>query len=346
MLFNTTYGKSRFCKLPMWRRQLVKAAVFKPFSASIFFSSEMEKIIVEIAASSDLIHVNRLNMALHIESLLSKKLNGKHFILDLDDIETVFKRRMLQAYPPSRWQKKVFEYFDLLKLWQYQRKLLQSFDRVFVCSKQDKAYFGNNEKIIIIPNGTNVSSNILPEESDSKTLLFIGTLSYLPNTEGIFFFLKEIFPLIQKEITGVRLIIVGSNPPPNISELHDGRTIWVEGNVPSVEKYYMQATISIVPLIVGAGTRVKILEAFSLGKPVVTTSIGCEGLEVENGKHLFIADEPKIFASSCVSLLRSPQLRRKMILQARKLVEQNYRWDFIQTRVENSVRELLEERSN
>jgi glycosyltransferase involved in cell wall biosynthesis len=170
----------------------------------------------------------------------------------------------------------------------------------------------------------------------------VGTFSYWPNLDGLLFFLSHIFPLIQQEIRDVRLFIVGLNPPRHVLQLNDDRTIFVKANVPSIEHYYRQATVSVVPLRAGGGTRIKILEAFALGRPVVSTSLGSEGLDVINGKHLLIADDPHAFAKSCIDLLRTPRLCQDLIVNARELVKQNYTWDSVQSRVEHLARELLD----
>jgi glycosyltransferase involved in cell wall biosynthesis len=129
--------------------------------------------------------------------------------------------------------------------------------------------------------------------------------------------------------------------PPRISALHDGETLIVSADVPSVEPHYREATISVVPLRAGGGTRLKILEAFALGRPVVSTSVGCEGLDVIGGEHLFVADTPAAFAESCVTLLRNPGLRRTLTMNARQLAEQRYSWNAIEPQIGELVAELL-----
>jgi glycosyltransferase involved in cell wall biosynthesis len=352
--FRSRRRMSRDSKLPAWWEKLRRSASPKPFLAKHCFSPEMKRLVEQIAPSSDLIHVGRLNMIPHVESLLDNVPTspkrwrdgvpiGHRFVLDLDDIETVLKSRELRIAPPVRWHRRAYEYFDLCRLWLYQRRALGSFDRILVCSEKDRRLFARNAAVTVVPNGVSLPPRILPEGSDGRTLLCLGTYGHWPNVDGLRFFVDRIFPLIRQEVSGARLVVVGRDTPPEVYALHDGKTICVEGTVPSVEEYYRQATVAIVPLRIAAGTRLKILEAFGLGRPVVSTSVGCEGLEVTNGEHLLVADEPRGFANACIDLLKNGQLRERLVHNARGLVERHYTWDSIHQRVHDVARELLEE---
>jgi len=333
-------GKSQRPGPSHWRRELRDSGTVRPFQAGLFFSPEMRKAAEQIAPGCSLIHVSRFCMAPHVESLLRTRPADQRFVLDLDDIETVARRRWLRISPPVQWQAKIAEYFDLVLLWRYQRKALRLFNRVFVCSEPDRDRLGSRN-VAVVPNGTDVEKEMLLDDSDGRTVLCLGTYGYEPNVDGLCFFLSEILPLIRQRIPDVRLLIVGRDMPPRISALHDGKKLIVSANVPSVEPHYREATISVVPLRAGGGTRLKILEAFALGRPVVSTSIGCEGLDIIGGEHLFIADKPAAFAESCVTLLLNPGLRKQLTLNARQVAEQKYSWDAIERRIGELAGELL-----
>jgi len=330
-------------KLPQWWGQLRQAASLKPSLANHCFSPEMKRLVDEIAPSCGLIHVGRLHMIPHVDSLLNSIPRDQRFVLDLDDIETVLKSRELRISPPAKWHDRVREYFDLSRLWLYQRRALRSFERVFVCSERDRRRFGHNAGVTVVPNGVDLPPEIMPQDSDGRTLLCLATYGHWPNVDGLRYFVDKIFPLIRKEVIGARLVVVGRDAPQAVHALHDGRTIWVEDTVPDVEEYYRQATVAIVPLRIGAGTRLKILEAFGCGRPVVSTSVGCEGLDVVDGEHLLIADEPRVFANACIELLKDGQLRARLVRRARELVEGHYTWDLIHQRIHDVARELMEE---
>jgi glycosyltransferase involved in cell wall biosynthesis len=319
------------------------AASARPFLAIHCFSHQMKGLVEEMAPCADLIHVGRLYMIPHVESLLGRVPRGPRFVLDLDDIESVQKRRALRVSPPGSWRRRALEHLDLRRLRRYQTRAQEWFDRILVCSDTDRRRLGNGTNLAVVPNGTGLPPEILPDRSDGRTLLCLGTYGHWPNVDGLRYFVEQIFPRIRQEIDGARLMVVGRDAPQEILALHDGDSIWVEGTVPSVEEYYQQATIAIVPLRIGSGTRLKILEAFALGRPVVSTSMGCEGLEALDGEHLLVGDDPVAFARACIDLLRDPKLRDRLVHGARKLVESKYTWNSIHQRMQTVARELLED---
>jgi glycosyltransferase involved in cell wall biosynthesis len=136
--------------------------------------------------------------------------------------------------------------------------------------------------------------------------------------------------------------MVGRRPRRELLAHHNGEDIVVTGGVPNVAEYYGKATVAVVPLRSGGGTRLKILEAMAFGVPVVSTSVGCEGLQVEHGKHLLIADEPSAFVDAIGSLFEDAALRPALVSSARRLVEDNYDWHVVASlhdRLYNRLRE-------
>jgi glycosyltransferase involved in cell wall biosynthesis len=328
---------------PLWRRRLELAATLTPSIASAFASRELRRVVDDLAPSADLVHVAKLWMVSNADEAIRLRRAPKAVVLDLDDVETVVKRRALAIHPPERWQRRLFERYDMLRLRLYQRRALRLFDRVFVCSQRDQVRL-RRANVEVIPNGTTIPSGLLPEESDGQTLLSVGGLAYRPNVDGLLFFVREVLPLIRREVRGVRLLVVGSGVPDEVQRLHDGDRICVYASVPTVEPYYRQATAAVVSVRIGGGTRLRILEAFALGRAVVSTSVGSEGLEAVDGEHLLLADDPHRFAASCVALLREPALRRRLVARSRQLVEQKYAWGPIEDRVKAVATELLLER--
>jgi glycosyltransferase involved in cell wall biosynthesis len=142
------------------------------------------------------------------------------------------------------------------------------------------------------------------------------------------YFCREVFPRIRNVISNIEVWIVGREPPPEVLRLH-GDGVHVTGRVEDVVPYYRQCAVFIVPLRAGGGTRLKILEAMALGRPVVSTAIGCEGLDVVGDEHLLIADSAEQFAEKTVRLLTDAALYRKLAFNARQLVVRRYDWDII-----------------
>jgi len=188
-------------------------------------------------------------------------------------------------------------------------------------------------KIEVIPNG--VDTNLyqpLPYSNISPALIFVGNMRYRPNIDAMAYFCRDIYPKIQREIVDLEMWIVGINPSPEVKQL-EGKGVHVTGGVEDVRPLYSRSTVCVVPLRAGGGTRGKILEAMALGRPVVSTSIGCEGLEVVDGEHLFIADTPDEFAEKTISLLKDKGLWLRITAQARELVVNRYDWEVITRRL-------------
>lgn len=192
----------------------------------------------------------------------------------------------------------------------------------------------------VVSNGVDTSLYKPVAPNSSKELLFIGSLCYPPNVDGAQFFVRQVFPLIQKGESEVELNLVGRSPVPRVRALADGRAVKLFSDVPEVRPYYERSAISVVPLRAGGGTRLKILESMALGIPVVSTSIGCEGLDVTHGEDILIADSPEEFANSVCGLLRDAGLRGRIAQNGRKLVENKYDWDIIVERLLDVYREL------
>jgi glycosyltransferase involved in cell wall biosynthesis len=215
----------------------------------------------------------------------------------------------------------------------WEARCASRFDRTIVVSKQEGDLLRESNvslRPVVIENGVDcVNLTLLPEHVGQHELFFIGVLGYPPNADGVVWFAKDIWPSICTAAPDVRLNIAGHSPPPNVIALNDLPNVTVQGFVEDVLPYYEKTTVVIVPLRAGGGTRLKILEAMAFGRPVVSTSIGCEGLDVVSGEHLLIADESDAFAAAVVRLLGDPDLRQKIAANARKLVEERYDWRVI-----------------
>jgi len=183
-------------------------------------------------------------------------------------------------------------------------------------------------KCHIIPNG--VDSDFfkpVTQAVNPDLILFTGTISYYPNVEGILWFTKHIWPLIKQKRSSAQFCIAGKSPPAEIQALastDDG--INVTGAVDDMRDYYASASVVVVPLRVGGGTRLKILEAMAMGKAIVSTSVGAEGIDYTNNQNIVIEDEPELFANSTVNIMHDQELRKNIEVQGRKLVEKLYDW--------------------
>src|SRR5262249_47226836 len=165
---------------------------------------------------------------------------------------------------------------------------------------------------------------------DTAEVVFTGSMDWMPNEDAMVHFVERILPRIAAAVPGVKMTIVGRNPSRRVLELAAaGSTVNVTGRVDDVRPYLDRAAVCVVPLRIGGGTRLKIFEAMAMGKPVVATTVGAEGLPVRPGRELLIADEPESFAASVVSLLQNPRAAKLLGLSARTFVRDGFRWESV-----------------
>jgi glycosyltransferase involved in cell wall biosynthesis len=221
-------------------------------------------------------------------------------------------------------------------------------DAFWACSEVDRKKLdemnGGAIRGFAVPNG--IAVELLPfdgnpEKLSLNQLLFCGALDYPPNQRGLEWFHQTIWPSIRAKHPGLRLRIIGYGAKPTDFEaLRRDSFVDFVGEVESVPLHYHQTSLSVVPLLEGSGTRVKILEAMSLGSPVVSTRIGAEGIEAEDGREILLADEPEEFAAAVSRLLASQELFENLRQAGRQLVEQEYDWRVVGREVNRTVAEL------
>lgn len=246
-------------------------------------------------------------------------------------IDVVFKRcqRITRLEPHMRRRLRLWVYGSMMRRWE--PRYAQRFQRCIAVSDADRdLLLSLNPKlnITVIPNG--VDTRLYQPTSRAvglNSLLFVGNMDYRPNIDAMKNFCEEMLPIIRRSFP-VDLWIVGVNPSPELRQL-EGPGIHITGGVNDLRPYYERSAVCIVPLRAGGGTRLKILEAMALGRPVVSTSIGSEGLGATDGKQLLTADTPESFAAKTIALLTDSQLRDRIIGEARKFVVNHYDWDLI-----------------
>ena len=236
--------------------------------------------------------------------------------------------------------------YELVEL--TERNLTRFVDAVFTCSGYDLTILRemNNGKLegMVVPNGVGVyplPASMAVQEDAPLNILFCGSLEYAPNVEGLSWFYKQVWHLIREKVPQAKLNIVGSGTPDAILlPLKEDSSVVFVGRVPSVAPYYQQAAISIVPLLSGSGTRLKVLEAMSKGTPIVSTAIGSDGINYKAGSDLMIADEPALFAQYVVELMQQKEKRLSIQQSARRLVIEQYDWNKIGKDLETGLAKL------
>ena len=183
--------------------------------------------------------------------------------------------------------------------------------------------------IEVVPNGVDIDyfQRNGSEQGVDGRIIFTGSMEYYPNVEAVLFFAQKCWPLIRERLPNATWQIVGKNPVIDVRKLAKLPGVTVTGSVADVRPYFTEAMVAIVPLLVGSGTRLKILEAMAMQKAIVSTSLGYEGLSVVPGKHLIAADQPEAFAQAVIELLNNPGKRQALGIASRVLVEAEYGWE-------------------
>src|SRR6266566_9741274 len=212
-----------------------------------------------------------------------------------------------------------------------ERLYLKRADHVLAVSETDKNHFLNYlpaSKLTIVPTGVDVEffqPRHSQEEPDS--LVFTGSMDWLPNEDGILNFVEQVLPRIREQIPEVSLSVVGRRPSQKLQDLAArNKGVRITGWVEDIRPYLARSAVCIVPLRIGGGTRLKIFEAMAMGKAVVSTTIGAEGLPVRHRRNILLADTPEDFAHQTVSLLQNSVLRQQLGSAAHRLVIENYTW--------------------
>jgi len=180
---------------------------------------------------------------------------------------------------------------------------------------------------LVVPNGADLSSfSPAARQPGEPVLLYVGAMHYYPNIDAVHYFFETMFDRIREAVPNTQVQIVGHSPPHDIQEMARQPGIQVTGSVDDVRPYYSSATVFVVPLRLGGGTRLKIIEAMAMGLPVVSTSVGAEGLDLRDGQDILLANDPISFADATVRLLTDPGLRQHLAQNARQAA-QRYDWD-------------------
>jgi glycosyltransferase involved in cell wall biosynthesis len=276
----------------------------------------------------DTVHCFRLNAGL----LRLLKRHGIIFgrsVLDFDSYESQAELRSIKAF----WtligeQMSAVSWLKAVKWWVLESLLIPSFDDVVVCSEFDwqrlrRRFPGTRWHVV--PNIVTEPPEFMAVGSDRFTFLFVGHLAYLPNIDAVLFFCTHVLPILRRDAPGkFRVLIVGRAGGTDLDRLTPIEEVQIVVNPPDLSPYYAQSDAVIVPLRGGGGTRVKILEAFSYGLPVVCTTIGAEGLEVTPGLDIIIADGAEEFAEQCLQIWRDDVLRRRIAAAGRDLWRRKY----------------------
>ncbi len=276
-----------------------------------------------------LVHAGRIHIAPLVESYLGKT----RCVLDLDEDDAHTSRRIARLLRANGEDAAAADFdADAQKFDRLTGEYLPRFDLSVVASEAEQATLGAGypEAVIgLVPNAIRPAAppaTTAPEGRPmaSIDLLMVGNLAYYPNTDAAIFFCREVLPRLAPTAHRLRVAILGSAPPPEVLALGQHPGVAVLADVPDVKPYYAAARLAVAPIRAGGGSRIKILEAFAHGRPVVSTRIGAEGLSVVDGRHLLMADTADEFAAATARLLADRALAGRLVQEARLLIDRRY----------------------
>ncbi len=310
-----------------------------PFTIINYRSDEMASVINrKLAKGIDVVHCEHLNMAQYAPVGM-----GLKRVIDMHNVESEIMRRY--AEKASDPFKVLYSKMTAKKLAKYERDVISDFDLCFAVSARDADYmreFCSNT--VVVDNGVDLDTFLLREDTVTEPrLVYTGWMKYHANNDAAKYFCDEIFPAIKKDKPEVTVDIVGKEPSDEVLRLSKLAGVNVTGAVPDIRPYINAASVYIVPLRVGGGTRLKILEAMAIGIPIVSTSIGCEGIGLTHGKDILIADTADEFARQTLRLLDDSSLRRHLSANARELVQERFSWKVIGKKLDSAYNTIVTE---
>lgn len=311
----------------------------KPNLVSLYGSNEMRRKIYRLSQEGryDIIIAMTMNTAQFVCNLKGvKKIlmphDAEHLIYGqiLDEAEGLLSR--VKAW---LWWKKVCA---------YQKQVYPFFDRCIVVSERDKEgllELSSNIKAEVLPSGVDTDFFYpLPAEQKRDALIFTGVMNTWSNVDAVTYFVEDIFPLVQKGIPSIKLFIVGKKPSAAVRKLAS-RHIIVTGEVDDIRPYLREASVFVAPFRIGTGLKHKLLEAMAMGIPVVSTTLGANGIKARDGEEIILADNAEEFSAACINIHKNIELRERIARNAMLLVKERYNWERIGCAMEDILEDVF-----
>jgi glycosyltransferase involved in cell wall biosynthesis len=266
-------------------------------------------------------------------------------VIDEHNIESELFLRMCEG--ERSLPRRVFNRIEYARFRRFEQACWQRADACVVTSEREVEVVRTSAPdtpVAVVPNAVDLEY-FAPSDTpvDTHTLIFSGTLNYRPNLDAARYFIDDIWPLVRDRYPDASLTLTGGNDGVDTRSLTRPGVRFL-GEVPDIRPYVRGAAAVIVPIRIGGGTRLKVLEALAMGRPIVSTPVGCEGVAVRDGEHLLIADDGPAFASNIFEVFENPALRDALGRAGRRLAEKRYSWDLAGERLQSLYRHLSDER--
>ena len=262
----------------------------------------------------------------------------------MTDAVSLYLERYRRSSPNPLWR--LFLGIELRRMIRFER-IIQKFDKGLVCSPADRDLLTGrvpHARIALLENGVDLEmfSQTDTVHYDQNRIILTGNMSYFPNADGARYLVEKIFPMVKKSVPLAKLYIVGQSPPRSVRNL-ESKDVVVTGFVQDIRAEYLKSSVAVSPIRFGAGTLNKVLEPLALGIPVVSTSLGIKGLDLEIGKDILVSDDSNGFAENVVRVLTDRHLRAKLARSATDKVRTRFSWTKVASRLEQYYGEVLEE---
>jgi glycosyltransferase involved in cell wall biosynthesis len=315
-----------------------------PFVAAKFGSRQVRKMIQRLAKKRefDLVWANFAFMAYAVPPEMCRRIP---VVLDEHESEGLLWRQYCRQ---GSLVKRAFAMINLIKLPSFQKTIMSRVVAVVSNSEREarftRRYAPPSVQVWGVPNGvdTKLFAPVHSNGDQKNAILLCSGLTVFRNRDAALWFAGSVFPRIRREVPDAEFWIVGNNPNREIRQLAKTPGIHVAGSVEDVRPYYAQAKVAVAPYRYGEGTKIKIVEALACGTPLVSTTIGCQGLDVKDEENIVIANTETDFCNSVVELLRDPGRARRLAAAGRKLVEEKYTWKRLMSDLEPKLVELVE----
>lgn len=315
--------------------------LFNPFAGAVIFSHEMEETVRYLIrrGSYDIVQFEYAQTGQYLPPYAPPSILVEHDIISLSQLR--------RARVSRGFKKKIYEYKTWMDMKRYEYNILSRFNKIVTMSEVDRDILTDilpKLDISVVPNGVDTGYYKYSEDSLRPRLTFMAGIKHYANTDAAQYFIRDIWPLVKKETREIELYLLGNYPIEEEGDIDLSKKVKAPGIIWTglVEdtRPYLAGSIFVVPLRIGSGTRLKILEAMSIGCAVISTSIGAEGISARDGEEILIADTPSSFARSILWLLKDSNRRREIGQKARALVEKKYDWRWILDIQEKVYREV------
>ncbi len=330
-------------------RQRIRDTFLRPLPdmalrlASPIMHEHLDRLLAgQDAGEYDVIQIEGIEMAGYMPRRSGR--SAARLIFDDHNAEYVLQRRacLTDLRRPPRWPAAAYSLIQWRKLVGYERQVCREADRVVAVSEADAAALRRllpGLDVTVVPNGVDLTflqPGVVPAQPglSRNALVFTGKMDYRPNVDAVLWFVDAVLPLILQQAPDAHFYVVGQQPHARLAWLAEHPAVTLTGRVPDVRPYIAGAGVYVVPLRIGGGTRLKVLEAMAMGRPIVSTRLGCDGFAFTGGQEVVFADEPAAFAASVLALLRDPAQAAALGRRARQHVEAELGWDAIVPRLE------------